>query len=71
MKTMYCNLAVLMAKQDPPKMQYQVAEALGASKSTINKLYHGRPFNGRVDSEIVEKLCDYFNCEIGDLFELR
>ena len=68
---MYCRLAFLMLEKDTKLSQRQLSRELKISLGTINKLYNGRPFNGRVDSEVVEKLCDYFKCDVADLFELR
>jgi putative transcriptional regulator len=71
MKKMYCRLAFLMLEKDTKLSQRQLSRELGISLGTINKLYNGRPFTGRVDSEVVEKLCHYFQCGLSDLFELR
>ena len=60
-----------MLEKDTKLSQRQLSRELKISLGTINKLYNGRPFNGRVDSEVVEKLCDYFQCDVADLFELR
>ncbi len=68
---MYCRLGFLMLEKDTKLSQRQLSRELKISLGTINKLYNGRPFNGRVDSEVVEKLCDYFQCDVADLFELR
>ncbi|WP_242065443.1 helix-turn-helix transcriptional regulator [Trichocoleus sp. FACHB-262] len=51
--------------------QRQLAKDLGVSLTTVNKLYNGRPLTARIDPETVEKVCDYFKCEVGDLFVLR
>jgi putative transcriptional regulator len=71
MKRMHCELAVLMAQRDQRLSQRQLAADLGLSVATINKLYNGRPLTARIDPDTVEKICNYFNCEIGDLFVLR
>lgn len=49
--------------------QLQLREALGLGSHTVSKLYNNK-FD-RVDRETIEKLCDYFNIEIGDLFTLK
>jgi len=67
---MYCRLAFLMLEKDTKLSQRQLSRELDISLGTINKLYNGRPFTGRVDSEVVEKICNYFQCDISDLFEL-
>jgi putative transcriptional regulator len=71
MKRMYCQLAVLMAQRDQRLSQRQLALQLGLSVTTINKLYNGRPLTARIEPNTVEKICDYFGCEISDLFVLR
>lgn len=43
-----------------------VHEATGLSRNTISNLYHDRAT--RVDYETVGKLCEYFQCEVGELF---
>lgn len=69
MKRMYCKLAVLMAEKDPQLSQRQLSRETGLSTTTVNKLFTNR-FD-RVDCETVETLCSYFNCGIGQLFEMR
>lgn len=68
---MHCRLAVLMAEKDPKLTQRKLAQALGISLTTVNKLYNGRPLEARIDPEVVEKVCDYFGCGVGDLFTLN
>ncbi len=64
---MKCRLRVLMAEREIT--QVQLREALGLGSHTISKLYNNR-FD-RVDRETVEKLCDYFQVDVGELFVLR
>ncbi|WP_316432441.1 MAG: helix-turn-helix domain-containing protein [Leptolyngbya sp. IPPAS B-1204] len=64
---MRCRLRVLMAEKEIT--QIQLRESLGLGSNTISKLYNNR-FD-RVDRETIEKLCDYFGVEIGDLFTLK
>lgn len=66
---MYCRLAVLMAKQSPPLTQRQLAKKTGLSTTTVNQLFRNK-FK-RVDVATIDKLCDYFDCEIGALFVVR
>ncbi len=68
---MYCQLAVLMAQKDQRLSQRQLAKELNVSVTTVNKLYNGRPLTARIDPETVEKLCEYFGCDIGDLFAMK
>jgi putative transcriptional regulator len=71
MKRMHCELAVLMAQRNQRLSQRQLATELGLSVGTINKLYNGRPLTARIDPDTVEKICNYFGCEISDLFVLH
>lgn len=64
---MKCRLRVLMAEREIT--QTQLREALGLGSHTVSKLYNNR-FE-RVDRETVEKLCDYFEVEVGQLFVLK
>lgn len=70
-RKLYCRLGFLMLQKSTRLSQSALAEELGIALGTINKLYNGRPFDGRVDSGVVEKICNYFKCDIGDLFELQ
>jgi len=68
---MHSRLPYLMVNKDPDLTQRQLAKDLKLSHTTINKLYNGRPMTSRIDPDVVEKVCGYFNCEVGDLFELK
>lgn len=60
-----CNLAVLMAKK---KLKISdLARATGLNRNTITLLY--RETATKVDLCAVDKICDFLECEIGDLFE--
>jgi putative transcriptional regulator len=66
---MYCRLAVLMMEKDTRLSQRELSRATGVSKDAIGRL-HNNDFN-RVDTDTVNTLCNYFNCEIGDLFVMK
>lgn len=68
-KVMRCRLAVLMAERVPPLTQKRLAKETRLSPTTISQLYQNK-FK-RVDVDTVDTLCDYFNCDIGDLFVRR
>lgn len=60
-----CNLSKLMGIH---KMNIQyVHEMTGLNRNTIAILYHEK--GKRIDFETIEKLCQLFNCQPGDLFE--
>lgn len=64
-----CRLVVLMAEQDPPLTQTRLRQETNLSPTIINRLFHNT-FQ-RVDVKTVRTLCNYFNCEVGDLFVMR
>lgn len=68
-RTMYCRLAILMAERDPSLSQRKLAEETRLSTATINKLFQNR-FD-RVDRNTTDKLCNYFGCNVGDLFVMK
>lgn len=44
-----------------------VARDTGINRGTITRLYHETA--SRVELEVIEALCRYFDCQVGDLFE--
>lgn len=66
---MFCRLAVLMAEKDPRLTQRQLSRETGLSVTTVNRL-HNNEFE-RVDTSTVNTLCNYFSCNVGDLFVMR
>ena len=66
---MYCRLAILMAEKNPQLSQRQLARETNLDITTINRLFTNN--FSRVDSNTVEVLCDYFQKDVGDLFEVR
>lgn len=68
---MHCLLAVLMAEKDPKLSQRDLAKTLGLSHTTVNKLYNGRPLTATIKPAVIEKVCGFFDCEVGDLLVLR
>lgn len=68
---MFCRLPNLMVERNPRLTQRKLAEELGLSHTTINKLYNGQPLTARIDPETVEAICNYFGCDVGDLFTMK
>ena len=66
---MYCRLGLLMTERDSPLSQRQLARETRLSTTTVNQLYQNK-FK-RVDVETINTLCNYFECEIEDLFVMR
>ena len=60
-----CHLSRMM---DERKMKIaDVARATGLNRSTVTSLY--RETASRVDLDAVDRLCDLFRGNVGDLFE--
>ena len=60
-----CKLSVLMGEK---KYNIQdVYEKTGLSRGTISNLYHDKM--QRIDYETLSKLCELFDCSVGDVLE--
>ncbi|MCW8932213.1 MAG: helix-turn-helix transcriptional regulator [Gammaproteobacteria bacterium] len=60
-----CNLSIYMGRE---KMRVSdVARETGLNRSTITALYKENA--SRIDFATIEKLCQLFQCQVGDLFE--
>lgn len=62
-----CHLSTLMGAKKLKLID--VARDTGINRGTITRLYHETAT--RVDLEVIEALCRYLDCEVGELFELR
>jgi putative transcriptional regulator len=60
-----CNLSTLMG-QNRYTIQ-DIYEKTGLSRGTISSLYHDNV--QRFDCETLSKLCELFDCEVGNLLE--
>lgn len=61
------KLGELMAANGRRLKVVDLAEATGIHKNTLYRLYKE---NGtRVDLDVLERLCDYFNCSLCDLMD--
>ena len=61
-----CHLSTLMGRD---KLRIaEVARLTGINRSTITALY--RETATRVELPVIERLCDLFQCRVGDLFEV-
>ncbi|NER34963.1 MAG: helix-turn-helix transcriptional regulator [Oscillatoria sp. SIO1A7] len=61
-----CRLRDMMAEKE--LKQFEVAIATKLSPTIIGNLYHNQ-FR-RIDCKTAERLCRFFECEFGQLFEL-
>ena len=60
-----CKLSVLMGEK---RYNIQdVYEKTGLSRGTISNLYHDKM--QRIDYETLSKLCELFDCSVGDVLE--
>jgi len=61
-----CNLSKLMGERKLKLID--VVRDTGINRGTITRLYHEKAT--RIDFDILEKLCIYFDCEVGELIEV-
>ena len=65
-RKVYCRLQELM--QEKNINQSELAIELGIARTTVIRLFHNNC--ERIDLDVIEKLCLYFECEVGDLLRL-
>lgn len=61
------NSAIFMSGGDR-LTQSALSEKTGIAASTINRMYNGTA--QRYDSQVLERLCVFFDCNVGDLLAL-
>lgn len=60
-----CHLSRMLGER---KMKItDVARDTGINRGTITRLYHENA--SRVELDVIDELCRYFGCEVGDLLE--
>ncbi len=79
MQKMICRLASLIDEKNleisesgsrgDRLSQRKIAERTGIAPTTLNRLYKNE--FSRIDTNTIEKLCDFFSCNIEDLFVLK
>lgn len=67
MKYLHMRLEELLTERGLSKKK--VCSALDMERTNFNRYY--RDEFQRIDANLLLKLCDYFGCEVGDLFEIR
>ena len=67
MKYLHMRLEELLTERGLSKKK--VCSALDIERTNFNRYY--RDEFQRIDANFLLKLCDYFECEVGDLFEIR
>jgi len=50
-------------------LRIKEAEQTGINRGTITRLYHETA--SRIELDVIEKLCVFFECQVGELFEYR
>lgn len=61
-----CNLSTMMGAR---KLKISdVARDTGLHRNTVGALY--KETASRIDLDVIETLCRYFDCEVGELLEL-
>ena len=60
-----CHLSTLMGKRKMKIMD--VARATGLHRNTVSLLYKEEAV--RIEIDAMDKLCELFNCSVGELFE--
>lgn len=62
-----CHLSRMMGER---KLKIvDVAKALDVHRNTVTLLYYEKA--KRIDFDVLDKLCRYFNCSINDLIEFK
>lgn len=67
MKYLHIRLEELMNERGLSKKK--VCSALDIERTNFNRYY--RDQFQRIDANLILKLCQFFNCEVGDLFEIK
>lgn len=67
MRKLICKLPELRARHGRLSIQ-EVSRRTGIAASTLSKIETGKTKG--IDFETIEKLCDFFQAGLGDMFEL-
>ena len=66
-KMIKCHLSRMMGEEKVKVAE--VARSTDINRSTITRLYQETAV--RIDLETMDRLCRYFKCDVGDLFEFN
>ncbi|MBS4173500.1 helix-turn-helix transcriptional regulator [Bacillus sp. FJAT-49736] len=61
------NLHILMGKKKIRSIN-QLAKETGISRPTLTRIYNDE--SDRIEFETIYKLCQFFDCNVGDLFTI-
>ena len=67
MKYLHIKLQELLGEKGISRAR--VCKDLDLQRTNLNRYY--RDQFQRIDANLVVRLCEYLNCEVGDLFEIR
>ena len=67
MKYLHIKLPELL--QEKGISRARVCKDLDFQRTNLNRYY--RDQFQRIDANLIVRLCEYLNCEVGDLFEIR
>jgi len=67
MKRLHMRLEELMNERNLTKKK--VCSAVDIERTNFNRYY--RDEFQRIDANLILKFCEFFECEVGDLFEIR
>ncbi|TEX50076.1 MAG: hypothetical protein B7C55_12310 [Actinomycetales bacterium mxb001] len=68
MKRLHCNLKKILRTRRIKQIELSLNTSI--CENTISKLCNDR-LTGGISSSVIEKLCDFLEIDLGDLFELR
>ncbi|MCL6615867.1 MAG: helix-turn-helix transcriptional regulator [Anoxybacillus ayderensis] len=68
MKKVKTRLHVLMGEKKIRSIN-QLSKETGITRQTLTRIYNEE--SNQLDFATIEKLCDYFDCDIGDLIYLQ
>lgn len=67
MKYLHMRLPELLEERDISRAR--LCKDLDLQRTNLNRYY--RDNFQRVDANLIVRLCEYLNCEVADLFEIR
>lgn len=65
----YLHIRLQEILQEKGISRARVCKDLDLQRTNLNRYY--RDQFQRIDANLIVKLCDYLDCEVGDLFEIR
>lgn len=69
MKDKYLHIRIVELLNDKKISKTRICKDLDLQRGNFNR--YCRDEFQRVDANLIIRLCDYFDCEVGDLFEIK